>query len=145
MPTLTIKYIEFKNLYIYNTLIPFMYLTGYRLGPWTWHRLETSIIRTSMTWGRTTWKNFFRKVAKVTEQKYFTTNAFLWEKFLKMQILIFMIEPFYRIDYFYRSDHFNWYDHVYWSDHFYRSDHFHRRDHFYENDKFSQSISKQIF
>ncbi len=106
----------------YNTLIPSVCLIGYRFSPWTSYRLETSIIRTSMTWGCVTWKNFFRKVSsgQITEEKYFAINAFLWEKFLKMQIL-----------------RLSWLNS-------YRMYHFHRRDHFYGNDKFSRSISKQI-
>jgi hypothetical protein len=58
-------------------------LTSYRLGPWTSYTHETDIIRTSMTWrGAIRW-NFFRKVTSngITEEKSYSTNAFLWWKF----------------------------------------------------------------
>ncbi len=59
-------------------------LSGYRLGSWKCYNLETGIIGTSMTWGCAMWKKFSRKVTsgRVTEEKSFATNAFLWEKFV---------------------------------------------------------------
>jgi hypothetical protein len=58
-------------------------LTLYRLGPWVWYRLETSVIRTSMTWTRDFEKKFSRKVTsgQITEEKLYATNVFLWEKY----------------------------------------------------------------
>jgi hypothetical protein len=61
----------------------FVCLTLYRLGPWTWYRLETGVIRTSKNWTRDFWKKFFRKVTsgQITREKVYDFNAFLWEKF----------------------------------------------------------------
>ncbi len=52
-------------------------LTHYRLDLWTWYRLETIVIRTSITWTRDFGKKFSRKVisSRITEEKRYVTNA----------------------------------------------------------------------
>jgi hypothetical protein len=65
------------------SVCPSVCLTLYRLGPWTWYRLDIGVIRTSMTWTRDFGKKFSRKVTsgQITEEKLYATNAFLWEKY----------------------------------------------------------------
>jgi hypothetical protein len=58
------------HLYIYNTLILSVCLTGYRLGSWRSYRHKAGIVRTSMTRGCATRKQFSRKVTsgRITEK-----------------------------------------------------------------------------
>ncbi len=69
------------SIYIIFNFCVFVCLTGYRLGLWRSHRLETDIIRTSMAWRGAIRGKFFRKVTsgEITEEKSNAVNAFLWE------------------------------------------------------------------
>jgi hypothetical protein len=61
-------------------------VTLYRLGPWWSYRLESGVIRTSMTWRGAVGKKFYLKVISggIIIEKSYATNAFLWEKFSKI-------------------------------------------------------------
>ncbi len=70
---------------IYIILILPVCVSLYRLGLWRSYRLETDVIRTSMTWRGAAGKKIYLKVINsgIIIEKSYATNAFLWEEFIE--------------------------------------------------------------